>query len=135
MRTRNTAEGLTPPRYIKAFLFGILAGAALLAVIYLLFAALYTVSDLSYGVLLGMVFVATALSGFFSGFTAARMIGSRGLLAGGINGLLLSLLFLAAGVCFFSAGLSLMQGIKMLILLFSSVCGGIFGVNSKKIRI
>lgn len=135
MRSQNTEEAITPKRYLKAFLFGTVVGVVLLTVIGLIFALAYTMVDLPDGVLIGMMLVASAGSGMGSGYVAARLIGRKGLIIGGMNGILLSLTFFLLGIAFFGIELTLIQGIKTVLIIFFSVCGGIFGVNNKKVRI
>lgn len=135
MRGQNNEENPTRMGYLKAFMFGQLAGAISFLVIALLFALLYMAIDLPFLVLSVLVLVEIALAGAVSGYVSAGLVGKRGLIIGGINGAIGSLLFLVLGLLFFSSGISWGESFKMILILFSSICGGIFSVNRKKIRI
>ena len=134
MRSQNTAETSAAQRYLKAFLTGLLAAGVIMTGIYMLFAVVASMTDLPSAFLMGIVFLGIIAAGFFSGYIAARLTGNKGLLTGFVNGLAAAVLFLIISVCLFSSGLSLMLGIKLFLLVFLSACGGIFGVNSKKVR-
>lgn len=133
MRTQSKEEaGIA--WYGRAFLFGQLFGIFALLVSYILFAIVITVVDFSSLTLIVMAVVGLGIAGFSSGFSVARMIGSRGMLLGFFSGLLLSMLFLLLSVLIFSCKWDGILGIKFIVMGICSVFGGIFGVNSKKIH-
>ena len=130
----NAAEASAGQRWFKALLFGLLTAGAMMTGIYMLFAIAAVMADLPSVFLTGIVFFGIIAAGFSSGYIAARLTGSRGLLTGVVNGMAAAALFLIFSLCLFSSGITLMLGIKLLLLIFFSGCGGIFGVNSKKVR-
>lgn len=134
MRAQNTTETPALQRYFKALLFGVLSAGLILTVIYMAFAVIATVTDLPSVFLTGIVFFGIISAGFFSGYIAARLIGSKGLLTGLVNGVVLAGLFLIISLCLFLSGMTVMLELKLILLVFLSSCGGIFGVNSKKVR-
>ena len=69
---------------------------------------------------------------FFSGFISSKKIGSRGIINGTIVAVISFLLIFIISLVVDRSGLSLNTIIHFIIILLSSIIGGIIGVNSKK---
>ena len=132
MHAKNNNESAQSLHRIKAFGFGTLFGIIALFLLNLLLASIASAVDLSYTVLTGLAIAAMACGAFVSGFFSAKMIGSRGMVVGAISGAILAVLFVVIGLCLFPASFGILTMIKVIIMIFLALCGGIFGVNSKK---
>lgn len=132
MHAQNNTERTNLKHMLSSYLIGILFGVIAMLAVYILFAAVATALDLPEVVLNGMVIAGLATAGFVSGYFVAHMLGSRGLLNGLAVGAFLAILFLLISLSVFRGGVTVFLLIKLAILLFLSVVGGIFGVNKKK---
>ncbi len=134
MRGESRQEQNGIKQLVTGLLIGVAVGVLLWAGITAGCALLYAFVDLPDFVLLLLSFFCTAFSGFFSGFIHARYIGKKGMVVGALNGVVLAVVYLLLGLILFSCGIGLSQLLKTVLVVLLSVCGGIFGVNSKKIR-
>lgn len=134
MRGESRQQQNSIKQAVAGLLIGATAGVAVWLALTAGCAALYAFFDLPDLVLLLLSFFCIAFSSFFSGFVHARFVGKKGMVVGALNGVALAVFYLLVGLLIFSCGMGLSQLFKITLVILLSACGGIFGVNSKKIR-
>ena len=103
----------------------------ILAILFSAFSIVVLYSNISPNLITQISTILGAVSLFLSAFITARVINKKGILIGLIFGIVASILifiltFISTGVLFSIGNLT-----KILIIIVSSVLGGILGVNSK----
>lgn len=130
MQIQKKVEQSTAGKTIITFLSGVFWGMIVWLAANIVFAAVTTAIDCSDFILNVLAVIGLAAGGFTAGAVTAKKVGKKGMAVGLASGGILAVLLLIAGVI--CGGMTWMLGIKLLVVLFLSVCGGIFGVNRKK---
>lgn len=86
------------------------------------------------GFILPFDIVVSVLCSFAAGFVTAKISKKRGLVCGMLSGLLLFILFFAAGLIAFQEPVSALSCVRMLIMVLSGSIGGFIAVNKKSRR-
>ena len=118
---------------IKGVLFGVITGAMIIAALLCLCAVIFIYSKSLPGQYAEyiMLFI-DFLGGLFGGYISARIIKARGILWGGVCGLMLFFIILFAGMSTSDSTLTTATLFKLLSLSISGIIGGIKGVNRKE---
>lgn len=118
---------------IKGVLFGVLTGGMIIAALLCLCAIIFVYSNSLPGQYAEyiMLFI-DFLGGLFGGYISARIIKARGIIWGGVCGLMLFFIILIAGMSTSDSTLTVSTLFKLLSLLISGIIGGIKGVNRKE---
>lgn len=118
---------------IKGVLFGVLTGGMIIAALLCLCAVIFVYSNSLPGHYVEYIMlVIDFLGGLFGGYISARIIKARGILWGGVCGLMLFFIILIAGMSTSDSTLTVSTLFKLLSLLISGIIGGIKGVNRKE---
>ena len=118
-------------RGIRSLLIGTTAGLLLFLISSLVTALILTKSDLSYRTIRSICFAVTMVSGFFSGYLGRRGVQLKGILAGAISSLVLTVIIL----CVFLAVNGFSCGKEVFLLLPAGVvCGMLGGIVSSNLR-
>ena len=130
MKTRGEDTAFVR-RWMRPLLIGVLVGAAVCMLFLLLCAALLAAKDIPRAVIVPMAVTSAAIGSFAGGLVSARVAGVRGWLYGGLCGLILFVLVLAAG------GFALLRdmhasylAVKLAAMLLAATLGGMVGVNA-----
>ncbi len=120
--------------YIKPIVFGLLASAAIVLLLLLLFAVALPMLGMTQAAVPWLVRLTSVVAGFVAGFISARCRRKRGLLIGGATAAVLGCCVLIAG--FFVSGVfALMRAVtKLLLYAVAGMVGGFLGVGSGKKR-
>ncbi len=122
-------EGLK--RLLRPAAVGVVAGVLMSAAILALMSFIMSVSTVPQAALDPLAVFAMSAGAFSAGFCCAKIVHKNGLGCGLFTGLVFALVML---VCSFAApggGLGLGALLKALIVIFSSMLGGVLGVNTK----
>lgn len=116
---------------LRPILIGLCVGVVSCTLLLLLAAFLFRSVDVPLGASAPVAIAAAALSALVGGWTAARAARSRGLLIGGLCGLLLFLIILLCGL--FRGGVNSGYAVvKLAALTLCGAIGGVLGVNRKR---
>lgn len=119
-------------RYIKAFGIGILGGALVIALLFVVCALLVTKLSIPASAIILMVAVCSAIGAFVCGFLSAKIIHTKGVVMGLIAGALMLVVLMLASLIF-SGRFAVENWLtKTVVVLVSAALGGILGVNTKK---
>lgn len=114
--------------YIKGMILGVFTTAAFM----LVFASLMYLLKIGGGYASPFATVSLAAGSFAAAFYSAKHIGSKGYLTGMIVGLLTFALVTVISLIVDRSGLSINTLFHLIIILLSSIIGGIVGVNRNK---
>jgi len=117
---------------IKPICKGIIVGIIVNFIFLLLFAMLLTKKQLPQSAPTILALSAVSIGALTSGFFAAKINKSNGLIIGLLTGLLLFSLYFLLSLFISQNSLSMNTVIKLILILVSSSFGGIFGINIKK---
>lgn len=118
---------------IKGVLFGVLTGGMIIAALLCLCAVIFVYSNsLPDQYVEYIMLVIDFLGGLFGGYISSRIIKARGIIWGGVCGLMLFFIILIAGMSTSDSTLTVSTLFKLLSLLISGIIGGIKGVNRKE---
>ena len=119
---------------IKKFFIGVLLGIAATALLIIIASAVFLVFNISRSFAGAVATVCIAAGAFLSAFYSARKIGEKGYLTGLITGLFYFLCVTSAALAVNKGGLTSNTLFHFIIIMLSSLIGGITGVNksSKK---
>lgn len=114
---------------------GAAAGAAACALLLAAFSLLFvSAAAIPQSMLPGLVFAVAAVGAFLAGFVSAVVSGRNGLVCGALSGLLLFLLFLAAGIAFESSNVAPEAAARLGVMMAAGGIGGLLAVNRKSGR-
>lgn len=119
---------------VKPILFGLILGAVVTFLMLMLLALILSVKDFPPAAAVAMSSAAAGIGAFFAGFTAARIVGRKGLLLGLACGALLYVIITLISLAVSPGGFTALSLIKLVIVLLASVIGGVLGVNTRKVR-
>lgn len=134
MKRENVRSELSPRKTIKAVLVGACVGLAAAAVLLLLTAVVIVKSGhVPYAAIVPAAIAVVCAGAFLGGYTAARIRKSKGLLLGAVGGVVLFLIFWAAGAA--AGGISGVSTLlRLLLMTAAGAFGGVLGVNRRKKR-
>lgn len=118
----------------KPLLVGTIAGALTVIVVLLICSFAVSCFSLPTAAMRAMAIITVAAGGFAGGYGAARAFRKKGLLIGGVVGVILALILTVAGVLFTQQAPAMQSLSKFAILMVSAMIGGILGVNAKSKR-
>lgn len=113
------------------FCFGILCGTALVLLLLLIAASVFSFVDIPQEALPVIGTLILAAGGFLAAFVTALIARRQGLLIGGVCGVVFAALALLAGRIVSGSGGSPFWS-RLIILLIAALIGGIAGVNKKR---
>ncbi len=116
------------PIFIKGIILGVLINLLLL----LIFAAIILVADIDRAFAQPLSSIALGAGGFFAALYSAKKIGGKGYLVGLLIGLCTFIVVTVIGLVINKGGLTQASLFRFIIVLLSSVIGGIIGVNRGK---
>ena len=119
---------------VKPVIAGLILGAVVTFLMLMLLAVLLTVKDFPASAAVAFSSIAAGIGAFFSGFLAARIVGRKGLMIGGLTGILLYLIVTLISLAVSAADFTLLSLVKLAIILLAAVIGGVCGVNTRKRR-
>lgn len=117
---------------IRPIAMSVLVGAVCCALVLLLMAALMAAVNVPQFAVDPMASFALMAGGFAAGFSCAKIMREKGLVYGAICGVLLSLLVVLAGLAINDRGFGIPALFKVAFTLFSSMLGGVLGVNARR---
>lgn len=116
----------------RSLIFGVIAGAIAITATLFLMAFLMTVRDFSVSSAALMSCIAVAIGSLCGGFSAAKRMGSKGMIVGTLTGCVIFILLLIASLIATHTGFTYFSLIKAVIVIISGALGGILGVNMTK---
>ena len=90
--------------------------------------------DFSNDILLALSLTSMNLGVFFGGFSSGKLSKEKGLVIGGINGLIFFMIVTLISLIFNEKAMTIVSLIKLITFIISSMIGGIIGVNFKRKR-
>lgn len=120
--------------YLKPILMGTIFGIILISVLFLIFALMVSKLNMPVPSISIIVTICGGLGSFVSGFVSSKIFKKKGILIGILSGLILSLLILILSIVFSGNILGGESISKYIVILISSILGGVLGVNSKSYR-
>ena len=118
---------------IKSVIAGVLVNAAVVLITTILLTLFLSIAGkLFENVAIYLMLVPLILGGYAGGFTGARINGSNGLIMGVLTSSIVLIIMLIAGFAGYNTDITYMILIKAVCLVFSSILGGIKGVNKKE---
>lgn len=118
-------------RMLRPAAVGVVCGAVICAVILALMAVVVSVRTVPQSVLDPVAVFALSVGAFASGFCCARIVRKNGLWCGMFTGLIFAVVALLCGLAVPGNGWGLGVLTKLAIMLFSSMLGGVLGVNTR----
>lgn len=119
---------------IKKYLLFLLLSVFLIFISLALFSAITLLFNIDKKVIPLFSVLSLCLGSFVGAFLSGKTFGSKALIVGGINGILLYVLVSITAVIINGGKITLSSLFNLLIILLSSVIGAIFGVNSANKR-
>jgi putative membrane protein (TIGR04086 family) len=120
---------------LRAVGIGAAVGGAACALLLAAFSLLFvSAASIPQDMLPALVFAAAAAGAFLAGVVAAVVSGQNGLVCGAFSGLLLFLLFLAAGIAFESGNVASEAASRLGAMMIAGGIGGLLAVNRKSRR-
>lgn len=134
MRTalQNKSEKSKILYYSKLVGISVLVGLLVCTLILMLFSLIISVKDVPEFVIRIMSVVAVSISAFVAGYVAAKLIKSKGMLVGLLNGAILFMLFYLTNLFLIKTEDFSALPIKVAIVLLSAGLGGVLAVNVKR---
>ncbi len=132
-KSKNTGNYLH--HLIKSLLVSVGIGEIITAVMLSIFAFLMSKWDLPLTVLDILVWIATVSGASAAGYLSGRFLREKGLLYGGLCGVVMVLILLLCGVILSHLTSAGMLTAKLVGILAGSAIGGVLGVNKKQKRI
>lgn len=114
------------------FLKALLLGVAVTFITMLLFAALMLWCNIPQGYTTALATVSVAIGSFFAAFYSARKINSKGYKIGFIAGVITFLIVTLISLFMSDNGITYNTLFHFIIIIISSLIGGIWGVNFKR---
>lgn len=118
-------------RNLRAILTGSTIGIICCILILLLCSVMLSVQDIPQGLIDPMAIAAAVIGSFIAGFCGAKIRREMGLLIGLCCGITIFLFIVLAGFAISDNSFGPLALIKLAMVLFSSMLGGVLGVNSK----
>ncbi len=128
---KSERTGLTS--FLRPVGFACLFGVIVSAVLLLLFAFIMSWRDFPHAAIDPVATFAVAAGSFVAGFICARLMRENGLMFGAICGAIIFALMALCGMVFVG-GFGIAALIKLVIVLCSSMLGGVLGVNMHRKR-
>lgn len=119
-------------RILRPVAVSVAFGAVVSVVILVLFALLLSGRTIPQPMIDPMATFAMSVGAFVSGLICAKMIHRNGLMCGLICGIVFAAILLACSFAVPDSALGLGALIKIALMLFSSMIGGVLGVNTKR---
>ena len=113
----------------KHLLIGVFSGLAVTLIIMLICALLLTLKDFEASVATPLSNICLSIGAFFGGFVAAYIHKSKGLIIGGVSGLLLFAIITVIALFVNLGNVSINTLIRLVFMVITSVTGGVIGVN------
>ena len=134
MRTalQNKSEKSKILYYSKLVGISVLVGLLVCTLILMLFSLIISVKDVPEFVIRIMSVVAVSISAFVAGYVSAKLIKSKGMLVGLLNGVILFMLFYLTNLFLIKTEDFSALPIKVAIVLLSAGLGGVLAVNVKR---
>ncbi len=118
--------------YIKAIIFGTLAGSMSLAVLLALgCVGLLITSSIPHDYLSIIAIALCAVSSFISGYISARITKEKGFFIGIISGIIMFVIVLLSGLIWGDGSFTFLTPLKLVLLMLFGALGGIKAVNKK----
>ncbi len=123
--------------FIKSLILGVVSSVAIIAMLLCAMSVIFlSASLLPYEYLSYIMLIIDAIGVLLGSYIAARINKSQGLILGLLNGFIVFVALVICGFATTSESLTIITGLKAVIILLFSAFGGIKGVNVKeKIRI
>lgn len=118
----------------KTIFVSILIGTIVFVILLPLFALIVTLLDLDISSTGPLASICIGISSAISGYIAARKIKRKGIVIGGLCGLIIFFLIKLISLLINSSGITLITFIHLIIIVLSGCIGGIIGVNSGEKR-
>ncbi len=119
--------------YIKALIFGIIAGCGVMMLLMCITSAGLLISGtLPHDALKWIVIVLCVISAFFSGYVTSRITKVNGLMWGALSGVIMFIIVLLSGLICGDGNFTYITLVKLFALALSGALGGIKGVNKKE---
>ena len=131
MKGEKGRNALSLRKTIRAVLAGGVAGLGVSTILLLLTAIVIVKSGrVPYAAIVPAAITVVCIGAFIGGYTAARIQKSKGLLLGAVGGVLLFLIFWAAGAA--AGGVSGVSTLlRLLLMTAAGAFGGVLGVNRR----
>ena len=120
-------------RGVRPITMGVLVGTVVCAVLLLVFSVVLASRSVPQGLIGPMAIFALSIGAFSSGFCSARIARAKGLLFGAACGVIITVLVMTASMIGGSE-LGIPALLKTAFILFSSMIGGVLGVNARRRR-
>lgn len=118
--------------FIKPFVWGILFGLITIILLLFTFSIIITKIDLPKPILSVLSTISVGLGAFVASFICGKIMKARGLMIGIICGIFISIFILLIGVTVFHNPISTIGIIKLVVIIVSSLIGGVIGVNIRR---
>ena len=128
----NVSE--TAVKNLRPVAISVLTGVIACVAILIFSAAIISSQSVPHRLISPMVILSLIVGGFISGFLCSKAIREKGLVYGAVCGFLISLAMLLAGFVITEDGIGVLALIKIMIVMFSAMIGGVLGVNTRKKR-
>lgn len=115
----------------KSVLWGILSGILAVLIILFIFSLVISKVDIADSVLSVMTTGAVGIGSFVASFISGKILKSKGLIVGAVCAFIFCIIILVLGVSAFSNNFSSLGIIKCVVIVSSSLIGGVSGVNFK----
>lgn len=126
--TENAGAG----RMLRPVAVSVGIGAIVCIAFLVLFAVIISSRDIPQSAIDPMAIFAVSVGSFVAGLCCARVVRNNGLMCGLVCGVILSVIVMLCGLAVPDNGLGLGALIKVMIMLFSGMLGGVLGVNTKR---
>lgn len=128
------AEGGGMVRCIRPVTVSVLIGAVCCSLVLLAFSFLMSMQNIPQSAIEPMAIFALVFGGFIAGFSCAKAMREHGLAYGALCGAILTVLVILSGLTITGNQFGLPVLFKIVFIMFSSMLGGVIGVNAKKRR-
>ena len=129
---KNKSEKSKVVLYFKLVGISVLVGLLVSVLILMLFSLIISAKDVPEVAVRVMSVVAVTVSAFVAGYVCAKLIKSKGMLVGLLNGAILFMIFYLTNIFFIKSEDFSALPVKLAIVLLSAGLGGILAVNIKR---
>lgn len=118
--------------YIKAIIFGVIAGAITLAILLCLGSmGLLITGSIPHDYMSIISIILCGVSSFMSGYVSARVTKEKGLIIGSVSGIIMFIIVLLTGLIWRDGNFTYLTLVKLALFTLFGALGGVKAVNKK----
>ncbi|MEG0664661.1 MAG: TIGR04086 family membrane protein [Clostridia bacterium] len=131
-RTDFNSNNNNITKIIKASTISIGCGLLICVTLLMIFSFILKTKDFPHSYITPLTIVAIGVANFFAGIINAKLIRRKGLIFGGLCGVVFSLIILLSGLTFSADVIGYISIIKISVAVICGAIGGLIGINKIK---